>query len=196
VRIAEQVVLFDRLTESGHVRAADDDLAEVRSVIPTIHWPPGSDQFTINPTSQGNGVVPIKDAFALDLKARGWEMEVLAFGAGGPGAFDAGRVREGAWSTFVEWETGNISSSHRSLNRLLLALMRGIARQGILALSDALLYPYLTDRIGNWRELSIYQDVYRRGDVPGRLVVVVVSYDATDPSVPLIGKGTDGRALR
>jgi hypothetical protein len=196
VRIVEEVVLFDRLTEADHIGAADADLAEVRSVIPTIHWPPGSGQFTINPTPMGNGVVPIKDAFAIDLRARGWNMEVLPFGDGGPGAFDAGRVREGEWSTLVEWETGNISSSHRSLNRLVLALMRGISRQGVLAISDATLYPFLTDRIGNWRELSIYRDVYHRTDVPGRLVVVVVGYDATDASVPLIGKGTDGRALR
>jgi hypothetical protein len=93
----------------------------------------------------GNGVVPIKEAFALDLHARGWDMEVLAFGRSGPGEFDAARLRDGEWSTFVEWETGNISSSHRSLNRLVLALMRGVARQGVLALSDAKLYPFLTD---------------------------------------------------
>ena len=110
--------------------------------------------------------------------------------------FDAGRPRNGEWSTFVEWETGNISSSHRSLNRLLLALMRDIAHQGVLVLSDATLYPFLTDRIGNWRELAIYRDVYAREDVPGRLVVIVVGFDAMDPTVPLIRKGTDGRALR
>jgi Restriction endonuclease BamHI len=196
MRIVEEVVLFDQLTEADAIAAGDADLAEVRAVIPTIHWPPGTGRFTINPTPMGNGVVPIKEAFAFDLHARGWQMEVLAFGRGGPGEFDAGRLRDGAWSTFVEWETGNISSSHRSLNRLLLALKRGIALQGVLTLSDGLLYPYLTDRVGNWRELSIYRDVYARTDVPGRLVVVVVGYDATDPSVPLIGKGTDGHALR
>jgi hypothetical protein len=196
VRIVEEVVLFDRLTGASEVAAADADLDEVRSVIPTIHWPPGTDQFTISPTRRGNGVVPIREAFALDLAARGWQMEVAPFGDGGPGPFDAARDREGAWSTFVEWETGNISSSHRSLNRLVLALMRRISVQGILCLSDARLYLYLTDRIGNWRELALYQDVYRREDVPGRLVAIVVSYDATDSSVPLIGKGTDGRALR
>lgn len=189
-------MLFDRLTEPDEIGAADADLDEVRAVIPTIHWPPGNDRFVINPTAMGNGVVPIKEAFALDLEARGWRMEVLAFGRGGPGEFDAGRERRGEWSTFVEWETGNISSSHRSLNRLLLALMRDIAHQGVLVLSDAALYPFLTDRIGNWRELSIYRDVYDRDDVPGRLVVIVVSFDATDPTVPLIRKGTDGRALR
>lgn len=168
----------------------------MRAVIPTIHWPPGTDSFTINPTKMGNGVVPIKEAFALDLETRDWKMEVAAFGVGGPGAFDAGRVRDGEWSTFAEWETGNISSSHRSLNRLTLALMRGIARQGVLVLSDLNLYRYLTDRIGNWRELSLYRDVYAREDVAGRLVVVVVTYDATDSTVPLLRKGTDGRALR
>lgn len=196
MRIVEEVVLFDQLTDPDHLVAANADLDEVRAVIPTIHWPPGNDRFVINPTPQGNGVVPIKEAFALDLHARGWNMEVLAFGRGGPGEFDAGRVRDGEWSTFVEWETGNISSSHRSLNRLLLALRRGIARQGVLVLSDAALYPFLTDRVGNWRELAIYREVYERDDVPGRLAVVVVTFDATDASVPLIRKGTDGRALR
>jgi restriction endonuclease BamHI len=195
VKIVDQVVLFDGLEEPQR-SLADADLEQVRSVIPGIHWPPGSGSFTINPTPDGNGVVPIKDAFALGLRGLKWTMEVAPFAKGGPGPFDAAKEREGAWATFVEWETGNISSSHRSLNRLVLALMQGIAYQGVLALPDGNLYRFLTDRTGNWRELSMYADVYRRLDVGGRLVVVVVSYDALDPSVDRIGKGTDGRALR
>jgi hypothetical protein len=197
MRIVEEVVLFDRLTQPDQIAAADADLEEVRSVIPMIHWPPGADRFTINPKRMGNGVVPIRQAFQLDLRqGYGWDTEVRAFPPGGPGKFDAGRRRDGEWSSLAEWETGNISSSHRSLNRLTLALMRGIAQQGVLVLSDAALYRYLTDRVGNWRELSLYRDVYARLDVPGRLVAMVVTFDATDPSVPLIRKGTDGRALR
>jgi hypothetical protein len=194
VLIAEEVVLFDRLTDPGEIAVADADLAQIRLVIPTIHWPPGSGKFTINPKRQGNGVVPIKQAFALDLKARGWTMEIPLFGR--RGGFDAGKALASAWSTLVEWETGNISSSHRSLNRLTVALMRGLAQQAVLCLPDGDLYRYLTDRTGNWRELSLYREVYGRVDVPGRLAVIVVSYDATDPLVPLIRKGTDGRALR
>ncbi|HUG30330.1 MAG TPA: restriction endonuclease [Candidatus Limnocylindria bacterium] len=196
MRITDEITLFDGLSESAQLMVADRDLVDVRRATETICWPPGSETFVINPTREGNGVVPIRKAFALGLRNLGWDLEVGPFGSGGPGPFDGARPNSVGWSTFVEWETGNISSSHRSLNRLVLALMRRIARQGVLVLADAGLYPFLTDRVGNWRELSIYRDVYDRDDVPGRLVVVAVSFDATDPLVPLIGKGTDGRALR
>jgi hypothetical protein len=146
MRIVEEVTLFDQLTDPKQIASADADLAEIRLVIPTIHWPPGSDSFTINPKRKGNGVVPIKKAFALDLKARDWTMEIPLFGR--RGGFDAGRPLDGAWSTLVEWETGNISSSHRSLNRLTIALIRGLAHQAVLFLAAVILGGYIL--VGIW----------------------------------------------
>jgi hypothetical protein len=58
------------------------------------------------------------------------------------------------------------------------------------------LYPYLTDRIGNYEELEPYFDVWRSVNInEGFLAIFVVEHDTVDSSVPQITKGTDGRAL-
>lgn len=56
----------------------------------------------------------------------------------------------------IEWETGNISSSHRSMNKLGIALMGGVIQIGVLIVPSRDLYDHLTDRIGNIGELSGY----------------------------------------
>ena len=85
-------------------------------------WPPGSDKFTIYPQSgkkrdEGNGVGPIKKEFIEELRKRDWTIEGAAKNSLGQelGCFDA--VLPGPEGPLVaEWETGNISSSHRSMN--------------------------------------------------------------------------------
>lgn len=140
-------------------------------------------------------MVPIKSAFAELLRQQGWRTEVALWPRkAGPGAFDAGKGD--AAVTVVEWETGNISSSHRALAKMTMALEEGRAAQGILVLPTRELYRYLTDRIGNWSELEPYRAHYSRRDIPGRLMALLVEYDRVDPAVPLISKGTDGRAVR
>jgi hypothetical protein len=63
-------------------------------------------------------------------------------------------------------------------------------------ISIRIIYPYLTDRIGNYEELEPYFDVWRAVQIQeGFLAVFVVEHDAVDSSVPTIAKGTDGRAL-
>jgi hypothetical protein len=47
-----------------------------------------------------------------------------------------------------EWETGNVASCHRSINKICLGFHIGAIAGGILALSSNSLYPYLTDRVG------------------------------------------------
>jgi hypothetical protein len=96
----------------------------------------------------------------------------------------------------LEWETGNISSSHRAVNKLVLGLLRGVFLGAALVLPNRKLYPYLTDRIGNYEELEPYFDVWRAVEIrEGFLAVFVIEHDAVDSSVPTIMKGTDGRAL-
>ncbi len=60
----------------------------------------------------------------------------------------------------IEWETGNISSSHRSMNKLALALGAGIIQVGVLIVPSRSLYEHLTDRIGNIGELSGYLSMW------------------------------------
>lgn len=67
---------------------------------------------------------------------------------------------------------------------------------GALVVPDDDLYPWLTDRIGNIRELRPYFPVWAESPIAGgMLCVYVVGHDGVDPTAPLIEKGTDGRAL-
>ncbi len=74
----------------------------------------------------------------------------------GVGDFDFWLKSDTGFRTVVEWETGNISSSHRSLNKMCLALMGGLVDAAVLIVPSFYLYPHLTDRIGNIRELEPY----------------------------------------
>lgn len=168
-------------------------LNQIDAAITAIVWPEGSDSFSINPVKQGNGVKPIKDAFVLSLRSNGWAGEQRSIPNGGK-VDSALTTRLGIVA--VEWETGNISSSHRSLNRLALGLLAGSIAGGVLVLPSRALYRYLTDRVGNFQELEPYFDIYRRLPIAdGVLTVIEVEHDAEDDAVPLIRRGLDGMSL-
>src|SRR5690242_18115098 len=88
-------------------QAADDILAGIEA----IKWPPGSPDFTLRPGKNCNGVKPIKEAFVDYLEMQGWVPEYARFDA-------HLTYNNGTLPFAVEWETGNISSSHRAINRL------------------------------------------------------------------------------
>lgn len=170
---------------------------EIRNAIQLIVWPPGSSNFTINPTIHGNGVKPIKNACMAALDSNlDWQLESkITYATRSPGRVDATKRLNGHLFA-LEWETGNISSSHRAMNKLVLGLLRRFFLGSALVLPSRKLYPYLTDRIGNFEELEPYFDVWRAVNInEGFLAIFVVEHDAVDSSVPRITKGTDGRAL-
>lgn len=72
------------------------------------------------------------------------------------GGFDFMTTGPNGAKVAIEWETGNISSSHRSMNKLGIALMGGVIQIGVLIVPSRDLYDHLTDRIGNIGELSGY----------------------------------------
>jgi hypothetical protein len=174
----------------------------VRQAIAATDWPHGSGRFTIYPQSgkkrgEGNGVVPIKIPCVRKLISLGWQDECLPTMPGGVlacGDLDA-MLLTPAGAVAFEWETGNISSSHRAINKLLLTLQVGGLLGGFLVVPSDSLKIYLTDRIGNIGELKGYFPLWRSvtGAVGG-LRIVVVEHDATSYNVPRIPKGTDGRA--
>lgn len=99
----------------------------------------------------------------------------------------------------IEWETGNISSSHRSMNKLVTALAAGKICAGVLVLPSRALYEHLTDRIGNIGELSPYLAMWSNlssSIVRGLLAIMVVEQDelTDDPGLPFLPTGNDGRA--
>lgn len=96
----------------------------------------------------------------------------------------------------LEWETGNISSSHRAINKMALGLLKEVIVAGMLVVPSRSLYKYLTDRIGNWDELVPYIDLWKSIPIQnGLLQIVVVEQDEESIHVPRIPKSTDGMAL-
>lgn len=171
--------------------------AEIREAISLIVHPPGTSDFTINPTRHGNGVKPIKEACMIALRDRfGWGLETsINYATRSPGKVDATKVLDNHLFA-LEWETGNISSSHRAVNKMVLGLLRRVFLGTVLVLPSRKLYPYLTDRIGNYEELEPYFDVWRAVRLEeGFLAIFVIEHDQLDGNVPTITKGTDGRAL-
>ena len=165
-------------------------------------WPPGSKKFTIYPESgkkrgKGNGVVPIKAEFINQLRKQKWILEGKAKNSLGQGLGDFDAVIVGPEGHIVvEWETGNISSSHRSMNKLTMLVSDGVIAAGTLVVPSRKLYVYLTDRIGNYKELEPYLKLWKC--VPckkGVLDIVVIEHDAVSRDVPRIPKTTGGRAL-
>lgn len=171
--------------------------------IKLIEWPPGAGCFTLHDQSgkrrgEGNGVTPIKTSFMKKLESLGWNLETPVDIATlkKPGAMDATyRVKDKLFC--VEWETGNISSSHRAINKMALGILKEILIGGILIVPTRAMYKYLTDRIGNFSELEPYFPLWKSLQVSeGFLAVMAIEHDAVSTSVPRIPKGTDGRALQ
>lgn len=176
---------------------------QLHAAIRAIEHPPGEGQFLIYPESgkkrgQGNGVVPIKVGLMVQLKELGWKLEqnIDIATLRKPGPIDA--VLETKHGLFaVEWETGNISSSHRSVNKMALGIMKGVLIGGALILPTRKFASFLTDRIGNFEELEPYFGLWQAvaGHVhSGLLEIVAVEHDSIGYNVPRIPKGTDGRA--
>jgi hypothetical protein len=118
------------------------------------------------------------------------------------GDFDFWFETNSCFKTVVEWETGNISSSHRSLNKMCLALMGGLVDAAVLIVPSRKLYVHLTDRIGNIHELQPYFYFWNQfGKLiqQGLLAVIEVEHDLLAESRDLrqfVPTGSDGNSKR
>jgi len=196
---------IERIIDAGTFSQSADWLRieeQIFQAIQFIEWPPGSGSFTLRKESgkkrgQGSGVKPIKSACMQKLESFGWKLEtpVDIASVRRPGPMDATcKVNERLFC--VEWETGNISSSHRSVNKMALGIMKKILIGGALILPTRAMYRYLTDRVGNFPELSPYFPLWKSLIVQeGLLLVIAIEHDAVSDKVDRISKGTDGRAL-
>lgn len=195
---------IERLQEAGEFARSEEwkrISAEIEAAIKMVVWPVGSDKFTIYPESgkkrgQGNGVKPIKDGLITHLLSLGWGDEHPLYVAKdhNPGDLDVVKITD-AGLFAVEWETGNISSSHRAINKMALGLLKGKLIGGVLIVPTNKLAPFLTDRIGNWGELAPYLDLWKSVPIKnGVLEIIVVEHDAESFDVPRIPKATDGRS--
>ncbi len=170
---------------------------QIESAISKVVWPVNGSSFAINPTKKGNGVKPIKNECMAHLHSIGWKLESrLKISADlKPGPLDATKTLSNGKALALEWETGNISSSHRAINKMALGIIEGVMLGGILVLPSRAMYDFLTDRVGNFQELAPYFPTWRNLQVnEGYLGVIEIEHDSIDTSVPLIPKGTDGWA--
>ena len=115
------------------------------------------------------------------------------------GGFDFMTTAPNGTKVAIEWETGNISSSHRSMNKLAIALGSGVVQVGVLIVPSRQLYDHLTDRIGNIGELSGYLSMWEglKSEVTsGLLAITVVEHDelTDDSQFAYLTTGNDGRA--
>lgn len=174
-------------------------LKEVYEAIEQIVWPDKSNSFTLYPERKRNGVKPIKLKFQQYLLGKGWQIEhrMQIASLSKPGPVDVVKKMPNGKYFAIEWETGNVSSSHRALNKLTIGLMNNILMCGILILPSKEMYKWLTDRVGNLDEISPYLPLWKNINVEqGILAIIEVEHDNTSEDVPPIPKGTDGRALR
>ena len=174
-------------------------LTEIYEAIHSITWPENSKKFTLYPVKKASGVVPIKKNFVKSLEENGWKGEYRMKIASRlrPGPVDSVKFLPGNRYFAVEWETGNISSSHRAINKMAIGLLDGVIEGGVLILPSRDMYQYLTDRIGNFAEIEPYFNIWKNLKISnGLLAVIEIEHDGLSEDVPPIRKGTDGRALK
>lgn len=177
---------------------------EIQIAIHATDWPHGSGAFTIYPESgkkrgKGNDVKPIKLPCMSSLESQGWEVEKLPnLGSSvlRTGDLDALKSTDDGYIAF-EWETGNISSSHRAINKLLRMMQETETLGSFLVVPSDRLKIFLTDRIGNIGELKPYFPLWEKfPSINGAMRIIVVEHDYESLDVIKIPKGTDGRARR
>jgi hypothetical protein len=193
-----KILRHEILINRGGFPEKEAVIKDIDTAISKVVWPLGGKKFSINPTKQGNGVRPIKTECMNYLKKKGWELEkrLRISSDMTPGPLDAVRRLSSGGSFALEWETGNISSSRRAVNKMALGMLERVLTGGILILPSRNLYQYLTDRIGNFQELSPYFTTFRNLNIrDGYLAVIEIEHDNIDTKAPLIPKGKDGMAL-
>lgn len=201
-----KIMRIERLLDVGEFSSSREWKtieSHLMSAIKSIQWPPHSGSFTLRDEpgkkrGMGSGVKPIKEACMQHLRSLGWQLETSVDVATlrRPGPIDA-TIRVGNHLFCMEWETGNVSSSHRALNKMALGILKDIFIGGALVLPTRAMYKYLTDRVGNFPEIEPYFPLWRALQIrEGLLLVIAIEHDAVSGSVPRISKGTDGRALQ
>lgn len=196
------------LQDKGEFTRSEDRaiiINEIKASITLVDWPDGSGLFTINPgtpstnrpnlRAHGNGVLPIKKNCMNYLHTKGWLLEhYLDVGlTDRPGPIDAIKRLENDEIFALEWETGNVSSSHRALNKIMVGLLNKKLIGGTLIVPTINMAAYLTERIGNFEEISPYFQVWRSIQLnSGFLSIIAIEHDAISMNVPFISKGSDG----
>ncbi len=159
---------------------ADQAYQEVKQAI-SNNVTPGKNIFILNNSLKNcNGVVPIKEKCyqILEEKFAWFREKPLSYfhndaKKGGPiDVYKEFTSGEDCFKVGLEFETGNISSAHRSMNKLAIGIKKHELDMAILMMPIKSMSYYLTDRVANYEELEPYFLLLQ--DVP----FVIFGFDA------------------
>lgn len=162
---------------------------------------PGHDIFILNNTGKNcNGVVPVKErCYQILENEYGWYREKpLSYfhndaQKGGPiDVYKEFYQNSNALYVGLEFETGNISSAHRSMNKLRIGIAKEEITIGFLMMPTKEMSFYLTDRVSNYEELEPY--FLLLDNIP--FVVFGFNAEQYSSDVPSLPKGKDGMSPR
>lgn len=150
-----------------------------------------------NSSKNCNGVVPIKEGcYQLLEEQYEWfrEKPLDSFSEKG-GPIDVYKEFYNESSVLrvgLEFETGNISSAHRSMNKLAIGIVNNDIDFAALIMPVHNLSYYLTDRVSNYEELEPYFSLVNNS------TFIFLGFDAEDynSSYPILPKGKDGMSHR
>lgn len=152
----------------------------------------------INNTEKNcNGVVPLKEpCYRMLEETYGWyrekPLDILSEKGGPIDVYKSFSDGDGFFNVGIEFETGNISSAHRSMNKLHLGIHNKELHLAVLMMPMHRLSYYLTDRVSNYEELRPYFSLV--SGVP----FIIIGFDVENYSldVPGLAKGRDGMSNR
>ena len=144
-----------------------------------------------------NGVVPVKEGcYKLLEETYGWyrekPLDTLSEKGGPIDVYKEFLSSDSILRVGLEFETGNISSAHRSMNKLILGITNNELDLAVLILPIHDLSYYLTDRVSNYEELQPYYPIV------DKYPFMFLGFDAEDysPIHPILSKGSDGMSKR
>lgn len=163
---------------------------------------PGKDIFMLNNSQKNcNGVVPIKErCYEILEDTYGWfrekPLDYFHNDAKKGGPIDVYKEfsdNQHIIKVGLEFETGNISSAHRSMNKLCVGICKQEIDLAFLMMPVFDTAYYLTDRVSNYEELAPYLEPLLQ-DYP--FVVFGFAAQQYDKNAPLLPKGKDGMSSR
>lgn len=184
-------------TEPLAKQAYDEVCISISSAV----WPRTANMFTVNNSEKNiNGVVPLKENCYVMLEEKyNWfrekPLDVLKLEKAKGGPIDVYKEFGDGTRTLragLEFETGNISSAHRSMQKLMLGLNRKELDLAMILMPVHELAYYLTDRCANYEELEPYFE-----NAKGKpFIFIGFNAEAYSPDVEVIPKGRDGMSKR
>ena len=175
---------------------------QIHEAIRECEWPAGTGSFTIYPESgkkrgKGNGVKPIRDRFVHSLEANGWTIEGKAKSALNERLGDFDAVLLGPEKPIVlEWQTGDSSSPHWSIDKMVLLLKARSISAGVLVVPSWKACLQLPNRIDYIGEIEPYFELWQSVRCrSGVLAVVVIEQDIASKDIRRMPNGAQNRAL-